>query len=80
MLILLGRPGLEKTQKSLQKKKKKSNKDDDSDNSDDGNEMNEVDMSNQKVLNWPVGKANGTRNVRPKKHKKGFQKKQNALL
>ncbi|CAH1709382.1 uncharacterized protein LOC114126254 [Aphis gossypii] len=66
------------TQKKLKKRKKKSNNDDDSDSDDCG----DIEMSNQKVLNWPVEKTNNsdTRIAPVKKHRKGFQKKQNAQL
>lgn len=62
----------------MKKKKKKSNKDDGTDDDDDG----EYDISNEKVLNWPVGNTNNSevRNAPPKKHRKGCQKKQNAQL
>jgi len=68
------------TQKKLKKRKKKSNNDDDSD--DDNNDHSDVEMSNQKVLDWPVGKTNNnnTRSVPVKKHGKGCKKKQNAQL
>lgn len=72
--------GLEKTQKSIKKKKKRSDKDDDSEDDDDANE---ADMSNKKVIDWPVGNTKSkdeTRGTSKKKHRKGFQKKQNALL
>ncbi|XP_025196754.1 uncharacterized protein LOC112595674 [Melanaphis sacchari] len=70
------------TQKKLKKKKKKSN-DDDSDNEDNDDDDNgDIEMSNQKVLDWPVGITNNsdTRVAPVKKHRKGFQKKQNAQL
>jgi hypothetical protein len=62
------------TQKKLKKMKKKSNNDDDSD--DDDND-DDVEMSNQKVLDWPVGNTNhsDTKIAPVKKHRKGFQKK-----
>jgi len=68
------------TQKKLKKRKKKSNNDDDSD--DDDNDHDDVEMSNQKVLDWPVGKTNNsvTRGAPVKKHGKGCKKKQNAQL
>lgn len=73
--------GLENTQKKLSKnrKKKRSNiveNDDDDDNDD------QVNISKQKVLNWPVGSTNNNeiRSAPAKKHRKGYQKKQNAQL
>jgi len=68
------------TQKKLKKRKKKSNDDDDSD--DDNNDDGDVEMSNQKVLDWPVGKTNNSniRSAPVKKHGKGCKKKQNAQL
>lgn len=68
------------TDKKLKKRKKKSNNDDDSD--DDNDDHDDVEMSNQKVLDWPVGKTNNTemRSIPAKKHRKGCQKKQNAQL
>lgn len=69
--------GLEKTQKSLSKKKRKSKKDDD----DESDDNEEIDISKQKVLDWPSGNnSSGTSNNAPKKYRKGFQKKQNAQL
>lgn len=68
------------TQKKLNKRKKKSNNDDDGDN--DNNDQDDVEMSNQRVLNWPVGKTNNNniRGASNRKHRKGYQKKQNAQL
>lgn len=68
------------TQKKLKKRKKKSNNDDDSDSDDD--DHGDIEMSNQKVLDWPVEKTNNsdTRIAPVKKHRKGCQKKQNAQL
>lgn len=40
-------------------------------------------MSNKKVIDWPVENTKSkdeTRGTSAKKHRKGFQKKQNALL
>lgn len=73
-------PELGVTQKKLKKKKKKSNNDDDSDN--DDNDHDDIEMSNQKVLDWPVGKTNNnvTRGAPVKKHGRGCKKKQNAQL
>lgn len=70
------------TQKKLKKRKKKSDNDDHSDDVDnDDNEHDDVEMSNQKVLDWPVGKTNiNQRGAPAKKHRKGCQKKQNAQL
>jgi len=72
-------PELGVTQKKLNKRKKKSN---DNDDSDDDNDHSDVEMSNQKVLDWPVGKTNNSnpRGAPVKKHRKGCQKKQNAQL
>jgi len=68
---------LEKTQKSIIKKKKKSDKDDESDD----DNVTEANISHQKVLDWPAGnKTDSEHKVPPKKHRKGFQKKQNAQL
>lgn len=72
--------GLEKKQNSIHKKKNKSQKDDDSDDADNVDEV-ELKMSNQKVLDWPVGNTSDSKHRAPsKKHTKGFQKKQNAQL
>uniref|UniRef100_A0A2S2PGJ7 Uncharacterized protein n=1 Tax=Schizaphis graminum TaxID=13262 RepID=A0A2S2PGJ7_SCHGA len=70
------------TQKKLKKRKKKSNNDNDSDDDDSDNNDDDVEMSNQKVLDWPVGNTNNsdTKIAPVKKHRKGFQKKQNAQL
>ncbi|XP_022171120.1 uncharacterized protein LOC111034288 [Myzus persicae] len=67
-------------QEKLKKRKKKSNKNDESDDDDDNH--GDVEMSNQKVLDWPVGRTNnGDKQIAPvKKHRKGCQKKQNAQL
>lgn len=59
--------------------KRKSQKDD-ADSDDDKNNI-EVNISNQKVLNWSVGNTiSGKHKIAAKKHKKGFQKKHNAQL
>lgn len=72
--------GLEKTRNSLNKnKKKKSNKNHDGDEDND-NDDESVDMSKQRVLDWPVGKTAQRMVGVAKKHKKGYQKKQNAQL
>jgi len=71
-------PELGVTQKKLKKRKKKSN---DNDDSDDDDEHSDVEMSNQKVMDWPVEKTNSNPRGAPiKKHRKGCQKKQNAQL
>lgn len=56
-----------------------SNKDDDSDDDDD---VNETDISNKKVIDWPMGNTKSKDETRTpaKKHRKGYQKKQNAIL
>lgn len=63
----------------MSKKKKKSKRDDDDDDSDDNEE---IDISKQKVLDWPSGNNSSEiiNHIAPKKHRKGFQKKQNAQL
>jgi len=71
--------GLEKTSKHINKtKKKKSKKNHDGDDDDDSDDE-VVDMSKQKVLDWPVGNTT-QKTVAIKKHRKGYQKKQNAQL
>lgn len=62
------------------KKKNKSNTNEGTDDDDD--DEGGYDMSNEKVLNWPVGNKNNSEvhSVPPKKHRKGCQKKQNAQL
>lgn len=74
--------GLEKTQKSLSKKKKKKNSNEDKDSETDEDNDDQANVSKQKVLDWPVGITNGSKkhSAPAKKHRKGFQKKQNAQL
>lgn len=59
---------------------KKQSQKDDADNDDDKNNI-EVNISNQKVLNWSVkNPIDSKHKISVKKYKKGFQKKHNAQL